>query len=89
MKSRLVFGRLVLLCHALLTVSSIVARDAGPRWLRSVLPPLSNSGNTLTADGSALVAELFKITAGSANVDRILPTDTPEAAQNKWRDWIG
>lgn len=51
--------------------------------------PIERYAYTLTADGSAMVAEFFKITAGAANADHILPTDTPEAAQAKYRDWIG
>ncbi|AZO46910.1 MAG: hypothetical protein EOS54_09530 [Mesorhizobium sp.] len=42
----------------------------------------------LGPDGQALVARLFQATT-AATVDRIIPTDTPEVAQAKYRDWIG
>lgn len=54
----------------------------------AMLPdPVARYAYTLTGDGVALVGQLFQSITSPANVDRIAPTDTPEVAQAKYRDW--
>lgn len=51
----------------------------------SIIPePAERYAYSLTGDGAALVERVFQITT----TDRISLTDTPEIAQDKWRDWI-
>ncbi|WP_044547603.1 hypothetical protein [Mesorhizobium japonicum] len=48
--------------------------------------PVAKYAYSLTADGAALIEKLFEL---MASVDAISPTDTPENALGKWRDWVG
>lgn len=64
--------------------------DAFHITLGMLFNPVDKYTYTLAADGSALVAKLFQITAtAAANVDVIEQTDAPEIAQAKYRNWMG
>ncbi|RWD31160.1 hypothetical protein [Mesorhizobium sp.] len=55
----------------------------------SIIPdPAERYAYSLTGDGAALVERVFQTTTTAETRDRIAPTDTPEIAQAKWREWI-
>ncbi|RVC63982.1 hypothetical protein [Mesorhizobium sp.] len=56
--------------------------------LAMVSDPVARYAYTLTEDGVELVARLFQTTMPPATVNRIIPTDTPETAQMKYREWL-
>lgn len=59
--------------------------DAFDITLGMLADPVAKYAYTLTAEGAALVAELFKIIVSAANMDVIKPTEAPEIAQAKYR----